>query len=350
MRIPRHHLLAAPVIALTTSLAQAHHGQEFLVVQDAAVPTLWSGTVFGSAEWSRDGSDDELSQEPGFLLGIAPRVALGTTMGFSGTENDWAYESVSPFLQVQLTPPESRFRVAVVAGYHFADGSSAPAPAGAAAAPVATPVRAKTPKPASPPRPVVVPPPDPDPDPPCGPAYGPDAPPCPDTASPVIRRKLRHAGHVPPTPAPAPGPAPVASAAGKPSASAAPTPARTTPTPPAESYDGIHRHGEDHAFASLVVEADLTSADKLIINLITLWPEQGKPAWGYAAGYRHAFSHALAAGLEAIGDFGDANEHEIVLGGYASPTHHLTFKLGAGLGLTEASPDFSVRTGVVWRF
>jgi hypothetical protein len=100
----------------------------------------------------------------------------------------------------------------------------------------------------------------------------------------------------------------------------------------------------------MIVEADLTSKDKIIFNLIGLWPEGSKPAWGYACGVRHSFSHTWATGLEAIGDFGEANEHELVLGGYCSPNHHLALKIGAGLGLTSSSPDFSVRTGVVWRF
>gem|GEM_PF-2259447 len=34
----------------------------------------------------------------------------------------------------------------------------------------------------------------------------------------------------------------------------------------------------------------------------------------------------------------------------APPTHRLALKLGAGVGLTSTSPDFSVLTCVVWRF
>jgi hypothetical protein len=241
----------------------------------------------------------------------------------------------------------------VTVGYHCADGSTGEEttssirsiePVVSTKAPKPVPVR---PLPAAPP--VVDP--DPDPDPPCGPAYGPDAPPCPAPVAPALApaRRPRHAGHTPDPSVPSPAPTPQPDSSGP--STKTPAPSRVhhrADSPPA--YDGIHRHGEDHAFARVIIEADLTPADKVIFNLLALWPESGKPAWGYAAGYRHVFSHAFAAGVEAIGDFGDANEHELVLGGYVSPTHHLTFKLGAGMGLTATSPDFSLRTGVVWRF
>ena len=329
----------------------AHHGQEFLVVQDAAAPSLWSGTAFGGLEWSRDGSADEISEEPGVMLGLGSGVAVGATVGFTGSENDWQYESVSPFVMWEITPRTSRIRVAVIAGYHFADdslGESAQAPPRVPVTTVAATKEVAAAAPAPPP-----PPPDPDPDPPCGPAYGPDAPPCPEAAPAATGRKYRHAGHTTPGPVPPPSPAP----AKKSSASTVnSTKAQTGPqAKPAavsvtDDYDGIHRHDEDHGFARFVVEADVTEKDILVVNLIGLWPEDGPPAWGYAAGIRHSFSHSIAAGLEAIGDFGDANEHELILGGYFSPSHRLSFKVGAGVGLTTASPDFSVRTGVVWRF
>jgi hypothetical protein len=341
----RAALLSAP-LALTAPTASAHHGQEFLVVLDSSVPSMWTGTVFGGIEWSRDGRLDEFSTEPGFLLGLGSRLAAGATLGFSGTENDWGYESISPFLQVQITPPTWPVRIALMAGYHFADsGAEDPAITTSRRIPRPPAPQKTTPRPPAPP-------PDPpvDPDPPCGPEYGPDAPPCPETTPPPSAtpgRKLRHAGHPAPSPPPAPAP-PSPAAPAAPSAPPRPAPPPETATP--EPYDGIHRHGENHAFARLIIEADLTRSDKLIFNLIGLWPEEGHTAWGYAAGYQHRFSHTFATGLEAIGDFGDANEHELIAAGYFSPTHSISVKLGAGIGLTEASPDVSLRTGIVWRF
>ena len=221
---------------------------------------------------------------------------------------------------------------------------------------VATESIASTPASTNPPPPAAVQPPAPtdngsiDPDPvPCGPEFGPDAPPCPDPAATTPGRKLRHAIAPPPAPAPTPTSGKSQSTPKK-STSSSTSSSSSETTSTTDSYDGIHRHHENHAFARMIVEADLTSKDKIIFNLIGLWPEGSKPAWGYACGVRHSFSHMWATGLEAIGDFGEANEHELVLGGYCSPNHHLALKIGAGMGLTSSSPDFSVRTGVIWRF
>ena len=325
-------------LAAAPATVRAHHGQEFLVAQDASVPSLWSGTLFGNIEWSKDGSQDGWETESGFLVGVAPRIAAGAAVGFADGSGRWDYESVAPFVQIQLTPPQWHVRVAVIAGYHFADGSAGVSPSSvleitdAAAPRAATTTTTRT----------VTTTPEPEPETPvqCGPDYGPDAPPC---ALDNDRPSPRHVGH---TPATSTTVVQTKTTTGKNGTTEV---KRQKPTP-APAYDGIHRHDEDHFFSRLVIEADLTSSDKFIFNLIALCPENGKPAWGYAAGLRHAFNHDWAIGAEAIGDFGDANEHELVLGGYFSPIHTTAIKLGAGLGLTEASPDFSLRAGVILRF
>ena len=124
MRSRRPLFVLSAAIAGSVPCAQAHHGQEFLVVQDAAVPSLWTGVAFGSLEWSKDGDDNTFSTEPGVMVGIAPRVAIGGTVGFTDENGSWAFESVAPTMQIQLTPSDWRVRVSVVAGYHFAYSSS----------------------------------------------------------------------------------------------------------------------------------------------------------------------------------------------------------------------------------
>jgi hypothetical protein len=110
-----------------------------------------------------------------------------------------------------------------------------------------------------------------------------------------------------------------------------------------------HSHNQNQWIGRLVVEANFGST-KILANLIGTLPEGGEPLWGYAAGVRHQFTPKLALGVEAIGDFIDHGQHEIILGGYMTPVHSLTFKIGAGFGLTEASPDFALRSGFVVRF
>ncbi len=335
----RAHLLPAlaALCVFTTPPAHAHHGQEFLLLQDAVAPDPLEGILHGSYEWARIGSRNGYGLETGLFFGIAPRVALGASVEFSDGGDGWRYDSVAPFVHFQLTPSEWRVRVAVQAGYAFVEkdepaaarralskatkdrkeGNDAAAAAGGATNP---PTEIDPPEVGG----------DPD--------LGPDAP------SPSPRpRAPRHAGHVAqPTPAAAAS----SSSSSDEGENADVADASTAPT---STYRGLFPE-ENHWFGRLIIEADLTARDKFIFNLIGVSPEHGKPAWGYAAGVQHRFSHAWAAGLEALGDFGQADEHEMVVGAYWSPLHHATFKLGAGFGFTDASPDFSVRVGLVWRF
>ena len=385
-------LKRSALIILTLSVAfaaegRAHHGQDFLLVQDYQVPSVWDGSVFSGFEWSKSGGTDELSVETGMMLGIAPRLSLGAAVHFADEGDGWNFSSVTPMLQFQLTPPSSDwpFKVSFMAGYVFAEPSDEsysttvyePYFLPGKSIPAATGTQISTTNVTLAPLPPVVrrpsrqagPPVDPPDDTHCGPDYGPDAPPCPEK-QPRSTKNVRHAGHGSGTPHPIPiklpvqpdtptasGPSNNGSAAGRSTAGKGRAASgqmayrkRVVKVPADHAHTGIHRHGENGFQARLIVETDLTASDKLLFNLIHLTPESGKPAWGYAAGLRHSFSHEWAVGVEAIGDFGDANEHEMVLGGYFSPNHHATFKLGVGFGLTEVSPDFSLRTGFVIRF
>ncbi len=122
------------------------------------------------------------------------------------------------------------------------------------------------------------------------------------------------------------------------------------PDPAAHTHSGIHQHGSDGFFGRLIMETDLTNRDKVVANLICVSPDDNETAFGYAAGWRHSFSHDFALGLEAIGDFDNDGWHELVAAGYFSPVEGLAIKLGIGAGLTDESPDFTLRGGVVWRF
>jgi opacity protein-like surface antigen len=113
--------------------------------------------------------------------------------------------------------------------------------------------------------------------------------------------------------------------------------------------EGIHNHRSDALKSRLVIEGDFGKT-KVLFNLISVVPESGNTAWGYAAGVRHKIVDQLALGVEALGDFESDGWHELVAGAYIEPVHSVTLKIGAGFGLTEATPDFTLRTGFVWRF
>ncbi len=334
------------IAALLPTLARAHHGRDFILLQDYSQPAQGSGNLTSGFEWSRSGGADEYSVEPGLLYALMPRVAVGLTGTFMDEGTGFGYASFMPYIHWQITPRSSTFpiRIALVTGYQFAENRD-PSPVKVK---VITPGK-RLPVTKSATRTITLPDDgggneDPG---PCGPEYGPDAPPCPTT--PVrVSRHTRHAGHDPGGP---PQPTTIiVSSSSTSNTSGPPTTSFLYVTPETPHGEGIHRHAEAFFSAKLILEADVTPEDKLLVNLINITPESGKPAWGYGVGYRHSFTHSIGVGLEAIGDCGDANEHEIVLATYLSPTHHLTFNLGIGHGLTKQSSDFSIRTGLVWRF
>lgn len=111
----------------------------------------------------------------------------------------------------------------------------------------------------------------------------------------------------------------------------------------------VHNHSSNAVKSRLIIESDF-GATKVIFNLISLLTEDGEAGWGYAAGVRHHVSDTIALGVESLGDFETDGWHELIGGVYFQPIHALTLKLGAGFGLTDATPDFTLRTGVVWRF
>jgi hypothetical protein len=181
----------------------------------------------------------------------------------------------------------------------------------------------------------------------CGPDYGPDAPPCDGPSTPPPHDHSTHDHGTPSSHDHDSSSAHDHTA----SADAHPHSAGSlTADDILHAHGGIHQHGVNHAFARLIMEADLSAADKVLCNFIAVVPETGKPAWGYAAGYRHSFSHSFALGMEGIGDFSPDGMHELMGGAYWSPGHRTLIRAGVGFGLTRESPDFTLRAGLVWRF
>ncbi len=431
--------LLLPTLALgllIPAVARAHHGRDFLIVQDYYLPGLSDGVLLTSFEYSRTGTDYEFGIEPEILIGVLPRVAVGVSVGFTDqTGMSWAYESVMPSVHIQLSPPDSDFpiRFAVSAGYEFArehDGhthgtvttsSSSPSTSGKSAS-TSSSRRSSSSSSTSSRRS----------------ASGSSS----NGGGGIVRAvtsMLGGAGDQAVASAPAPTSSPMVAAAPADYGTASTTtdPA-TTPTnggspdfnpdaPPDggstgtggtgggsgdghnhnhggsghnhgsgsashshtndaghdhgndadHSHDGgdhahgegetghdhgngkkghhdhqgtIHVHGQDAFIGRFIMETDLSDEAKLVVNLINVLPDDGTAAWGYAAGIRQNLTHSLSLSLEAMGDFSADGYHEINLGAIAVPNHHLSVRVGAGIGLTEASPDWSLRGGVVWRF
>lgn len=267
--------LSTLLISLT---ANAHHGQDFLLLQDHPLPAAGSGLFTTNFEWEH-GQNDDYGLTPSLMLGLLPRLALSLEANFRDEgKTDWDYASVTPAAHFQLSPTDSSFplQFGLSAGYQIGETGAAT----------------------------------------------PDHPhERPGSNASHEREHERH-DHAEP-----------------------------------ESHDeasahqhqrSVHAHGEDAFAGRFIVDAGFANT-RAIFNLLSVVTKDDA-AWGYAAGVRHKFTEQIALGIEALGDFDAHGWHEIDLGTYYEPIHSVTFKLGAGFGLTEETPDFILRTGVVYRF
>ncbi|MCX6857816.1 MAG: hypothetical protein NTV80_23265 [Verrucomicrobia bacterium] len=109
-------------LLLTTTLS-AHHGRDFILIQDSAIPAPFTGVAIAGYEWTSDGDTNESSTEPGFFMGIAPALAFGLSAGFSDEGDGWNYTGVTPQFVVSILPATGplNFRVGLWTGYEFAE-------------------------------------------------------------------------------------------------------------------------------------------------------------------------------------------------------------------------------------
>ncbi len=321
----RHFLLVAALIFGPLPQVRAHHGLDFLLVQDAYIPHPGALTLFSGFDWTSDTTPDQFSAEPGAMIGIIPGIAFGIGSEISDVGDGWNAYTLSPYFQAQLLPSSwsSRVRVALRVGY---DISLSPYEY-TTLEPVTITRKIRKPQ-----QTVVVTTKsnggggssDPG---ACGPDAGPDAPPCPDKAP-------KHVGH---------------------GHSTTTTQIRTTKGTVTEEQITVlkavrHQERVEGLNSRLIIETDLSSSDRLVLNLTHFTPNRGTSQLGYAAGIRHAFSHDFAMSIEALGSFEEDNWHQAILAAHIGILHHLTFKIGGSVGLTKDTPDFSLHTGFVFRF
>ena len=264
----RTGVLALAAMLFAASPARAHHGMDFLTVQGYEIPGTLGAYLFTDLEWERTDGDNGYGIEPGLLVGLFPRTALEVQTSF-GKESggDWRYQSVTPSLLFQLTPPDADFplRVAVSAGYQFADEE--------------------------------------------GEEHHHE-----EGGGHHEEEGDHHAdeeeGH---------------------------------------SHHGGHQHGVDGFQGRVIFEYE--TGDWLFgTNFIVETDEEDQAAFGYSAGVRYRVCKGFATGVEAEGEFDNDSSHELIAGFYVEPIHAAVIKVGVGFGLTEESPDFSLRTGLVWKF
>jgi hypothetical protein len=334
----RHFLLA---MLLLVANARAHHGLEFMILQEGTAPEPWSITPFVSSSFSQGGHGDETKIEGGMLLGLTHGVGLGVSTSYIDIEGaDWRYTSTTPYLTLQLFQSDSLpwLRIGVYAGYQIAaDPEHAYREVIVYQTPTAKPSTTSVTTSATPAKPSK--------NSQAGQTTrhttgggggggGPDAPTggthnhtvaAPTTSTAIVRRKeIKPAAPIPVV--------------------------QRIPVDPYAGATGIHRHGEEGLVARLMADIDFGKRDRLVMNLINFTPQSGHVGWGYGIGWRHRFHHDLAVSVEATGDFDSTAYHEVLGAFHWSPVDWLLLKVGAGTGLGTRSSDFSLHSGLVLRF
>ena len=120
-------VLTLASLAASSSLVLAHHGRDFLVVEDAHIPAPGAAQALLNFEWEKSGSESEFGLEPGFIIGVLPQVALGLEASFRDEADEgWDYNSIRPNLHIGLTPSSWNlpFKAALSASYQFVSGGS----------------------------------------------------------------------------------------------------------------------------------------------------------------------------------------------------------------------------------
>ncbi len=355
----------AAACLLLCPAARGHHGQEFFLLYDAQVQKPLHGILQGQFSFIDEGTDDSIGLSPSLSLGILPRTAFNLRADFADEAGDsWAYRSIEPGFQFDLTPPDLKLpiRFGLAVAYQFAEGGGGSSHShsttdlsGGTVAHVHDDSASQTTHsstntsavaghdhsthdhgtpPVSQP----------------GVDLGPDALTPEELAAIEAENAVNAAAQTPAAVTPS-APAPV-----KPKPKPKPTAeahdhASHDPAESGHSHTGsIHNHDDNLFTARLIFEADVTPDTLLVGNLISVLPEGGSAAWGYAIGVRHRFRPGLAVGVEALGDFDSQGYQEVLGAVFWEPMHHVLLKVGVGTGLTSVSPDATLRAGVLWMF
>jgi hypothetical protein len=329
-----------------------------------------SGQVMQGFGWTEHDDHWPTELESAVILGVAPRVALGASVGFSN-EAGWVAEAVSPSVLISLTPRwDLPVRFAVDAAYTFSwQQSEAAMPATMDSTVVAPPPRnSRSQKrrsqaatdtaitssvPLTEPSVTAS---------ACTPDMGPD---CEEVEAPHD-----HTVHDHGTTGSGSSMSTTSSHAHAPSASASASASEgkkakasghsghahsSAEGADGQSHGGVHQHGVEGLRVRFIAEAELTPALTVYTNLVNFTPRDAAAldAWGYGVGARYALHHDFGLSAEIVGDLtaeGTGGSHQAFLSAGYSPVHQVMVKLGVGLGLTHESPGPFIGGGLVWRF
>jgi len=117
-------------LALVPSLAFAHHGQDFLLLESPGIPHPGDAYLIANAHAALDGdAEEQAGFEPALFIGATSRVAFelhAHTEKLAGEH--WNYEATAPAVHVLLTDPARHdgLKVGLSAEYEIAAERDAP--------------------------------------------------------------------------------------------------------------------------------------------------------------------------------------------------------------------------------
>lgn len=120
----------AYALCLLPSLACAHHGQDFLLLESPGVPHPRQVYLLANTHAALEGdAEEQAGLEPALLIGLSPRVAFELHAHMEKLEGeDWNYEATAPSVHVLLTDPANHhgLKVGLSAEYEIASEDEAP--------------------------------------------------------------------------------------------------------------------------------------------------------------------------------------------------------------------------------
>ncbi len=120
----------ALALACSPSLALAHHGQDFLLLESPTVPHPGSVHLIANSRFMLEsGSEEQAEFAPALLFGISPRVAFELHAHSEKLSGEgWNYEATAPAIHILLTDPEREdgFKLGLSAEYEIAAEDGAP--------------------------------------------------------------------------------------------------------------------------------------------------------------------------------------------------------------------------------
>lgn len=92
-------LFLTPICLLFAQVAQAHHGQNFLWLEDTTLPHAGEGNALFDYEWQKRGGDDSQSYTFGSMVGLTDH---GMALSFSATAGDESGATIWQSMQPTL--------------------------------------------------------------------------------------------------------------------------------------------------------------------------------------------------------------------------------------------------------